>query len=51
MYNKQFKGSKNLKTFGEICIITTKKTVQGKLNDTGTVGLFGGHSDNHANDV
>jgi hypothetical protein len=29
----------------------TKKTIQGKLNDRGTVGLFVGYPDNHANDV
>jgi hypothetical protein len=42
MYNKQFKGHKNLKTFGEMCVATTKKAIQGKLNDRGTVGLFVG---------
>ena len=51
MYNKQFKGSKNLKTFGEICVVTTKKAIQGKLNDRGTVGLFVGYPDNHSADV
>ncbi len=51
MYNKQFKGSKILKTFGEICVVTAKKTIQGKLNDRGTVSLFVGYLDNHVNDV
>jgi DNA transposition AAA+ family ATPase len=51
MYNKQFKGSKNLKKFGEICIVTTKKQSREKLNNRGTVGLFLGYPDNHANDV
>jgi hypothetical protein len=47
MYNKHFKGSKNLKTFGELSVVTTKKIIQGKLE----VGLFVGYPDNHANDV
>jgi hypothetical protein len=51
MYNKQFKGSKNLKNFGETWVVTTKKTIQGKLNDKGTFGLFVAYPDNHANDV
>jgi hypothetical protein len=51
MYNKQFKGSKNLKTFGEMCVVTTKKAIQGKLSDRGTVGLFVGYLDNHVDDV
>jgi len=25
MYNKQFKEHKNLKAFGEMCVVTTKK--------------------------
>jgi hypothetical protein len=33
MYNKQFKGGKNLKTFGGMCFVTTKKKIQIKLND------------------
>jgi hypothetical protein len=33
MYNKQFKGSKNLKTFSEMCAVTTKKTIQGKMTE------------------
>jgi hypothetical protein len=40
MHNKQFKG-----------VVTTKKTIQGKLNERGTAGLFVGYPDNHANDV
>jgi hypothetical protein len=50
-YSKQFRGSKNLKTFGVMCIVMTKKTIEGKLNDRGTVGLFVGYPDNHAIDV
>jgi hypothetical protein len=51
MYNKEFKGHKNLKAFGEMCVVTTKRAVQGKLSDRGTVGLFVGYPDNHADDV
>jgi hypothetical protein len=51
IYNKEFKGHKNLKTFGEMCVVTTKKVIQGKLSDRGTVGLFVGYPDNHADDV
>jgi hypothetical protein len=51
MYNKQFKGHKNLKTFGEMCVVTTKKAIYGKLSDRGTVGLFVGYPDNRADDV
>jgi hypothetical protein len=40
MYNKEFKGHKHLKTFGEMCVVTTKKAIQGKLSDRGTVGLL-----------
>jgi hypothetical protein len=45
MYNKEFKGHKNLKTFGEMCVVTTKRAIQGKLSDRGTV------ADNHADDA
>ena len=51
MFKTQFKGFKNLKTFGEMCVVTTKKIIQGKLNDRGTVGLFVGYPQNHADDV
>ncbi len=51
MYNKQFKGLKNLRTFGEMCVVMTEKKIQGKLNDRGTVGLFVGYPDNYANGV
>jgi hypothetical protein len=43
MYNKEFKGHKNLKTFGEMCVVTTKRAIQGKLKDRGTVSLFVGY--------
>jgi hypothetical protein len=51
MYNKEFKGHKNLKTFGEMCVVSTKKAIQGKLSNRGTVGLFVAYPDNHADDV
>jgi hypothetical protein len=46
MYNKQFIGSKNLKIFGEMCVVTAKKTTQGKLNDIRTAALFVEYPDN-----
>jgi hypothetical protein len=51
MYNKQFNGHKNLKTLDDMSVVTTKKAIQGKLSDRGTVGLFLGYPDNHADDV
>jgi hypothetical protein len=51
MYNKEFKGHKSLNTFGEMCVVTTRKAIQGKLSNRETVGLFVGYPDNHANDV
>jgi hypothetical protein len=51
MYNTQFKVFKNLKTFGRMFVVTTKTTIQEKLNDRGTVGLFVVYPDNPANDV
>jgi hypothetical protein len=38
-------------TVGDLCIVTTKKTIEGRLNDRGTVCLLVGYPDNHANDV
>jgi hypothetical protein len=37
--------------FGEIGIVTTKKKIQGKLKDYGTVRMFVGHPPNHICDV
>ena len=51
MFKTQFKGFNNLKTFGEMCVVTTKKSIQVKLNDRGTVGLFVGYPQNHADDI
>ena len=34
-----------------MCVVKTKKAIQGKLSDRGTVGLFVGYPDNHADDV
>jgi hypothetical protein len=34
-----------------MCVVTSKETIQGKLNDRGTVGLFFGYPDNNANDA
>ena len=51
MFKTQFKGFNNIKIFGEMCVVTTKKSIQGKLNDRGTVGLFVGYPQNQADDV
>jgi hypothetical protein len=34
-----------------MCVVTKKRAIQGKLSDRGTVGLFVGYPDNHADDV
>jgi hypothetical protein len=51
MYNKHFKRSKNLKTFGEMCVVTTKRAIKGKLSNRGTVSLSVGYPDNRVDDV
>jgi hypothetical protein len=51
MFKTQFEGFNNIKTFGEMCVVKTKKSIQGKLNDRGTVGLPVGYPQNHADDV
>ena len=51
MFKTKFKGFNNLKTFREMCFVTTKKRLQGKLNDRGIVSLFVGYPQNHADDV
>ena len=42
---------KKLKRFGEMCVVTTKSKIQGKLNDRGTVCVFIGFLQSHANDI
>jgi hypothetical protein len=32
-------------------VVTTKKSIQGKLSDIGTVCMFVGYSQNHSDDV
>ena len=51
MFKTQFQGFNNFKTFGEMCSGTTKKSIQGKLNDRGTVGLLVGYPQNHVENV
>jgi hypothetical protein len=38
MHNKHLKRCKNFKTFGEMCVVTTKKAIQGKINGREAVG-------------
>ena len=51
MFQTPFKGFNYLKTFGEMCVVTTKKGIQGKLKDRGTVVIFVGYPENHSDDV
>ena len=41
----------NLKSFGEMGVVTTKSDIQGKLTNRGTTCMFVGYSVNHSNDV
>jgi hypothetical protein len=45
------KGLRNLKRFGEMCVVTTKNKIQGKLSNKGTVCVYVGNAVNHADDV
>ena len=51
MFKTQFQSFNNLQTFGEMCVVTTKKSIQGKLYDSRTVGLFVDYPQSHADDV
>jgi hypothetical protein len=41
----------SLRSFGEICVVTTKNDIQGKITNRGTPCMFMGYSTNHAHDV
>jgi hypothetical protein len=47
MFEVIFKRLNNLKRFGEMVVVTLKKTIQGKLSDRGTVV---GYQQNHSED-
>jgi hypothetical protein len=51
IFKNRAKGLMNLKRFGEMCVVTTKNKIQGKLSDKGTVCVFVGYAVNHADDV
>jgi hypothetical protein len=51
MFKSRAKGLMNLKRFGEMCMVTTKNKIQGKLSNKGTVCVFVGFAINHADDV
>jgi hypothetical protein len=42
MFKKRAKGLKNLKIFGDMCMVTIKNKSQAKLSDKGTVCVFVG---------
>jgi hypothetical protein len=48
---RSFQRLRNVRSLGEMCVVTSKETIQGKLNDRETVGLFFGYPDNNANDA
>jgi hypothetical protein len=48
--NLKFKKLSNLKRFGEMFLVITKKKIKGKLNDKGTVCMFVGYPQNHSDD-
>jgi len=51
MFKSKGKELKSLKRFGEMCVVTTKAKIQGKLNDRGTACVFVGYPKGHSNDV
>jgi hypothetical protein len=51
MFKNRAKGLRNLKSFGEMCVATTKNKIQEKLSDKGTVCVFVGYAVNHADEV
>ena len=51
LFGKKSHCAHNLRVFGEMGIVTTKKKIQGKLKDRGTVCMFTGYPPNHACDV
>jgi hypothetical protein len=49
IFGVKFKNLSNLKELGEMIVVTTKKKIQGKLSNRGTVCMFVGFSQNHSN--
>jgi hypothetical protein len=50
MFGVEFKKLSNLKIFGKMAVVITKK-IQGKLSDRVTVCMFVGYPQNHSDDV
>jgi len=51
MFNSLLRRPRKLKTFGEMCVVTTKDKIQSKLTDKGTTCMFVGYANDHASDV
>ena len=51
LFGKLPRGLEELRTFGEMGVVTTKNKIQGKLEDRGKVCMFVGYPPNHACDV
>jgi hypothetical protein len=52
MFGVKFKKLSNLKRFGKIVLVMTKKNIQGKISNSGTVVyMFVGYPQNHSDDV
>jgi hypothetical protein len=51
MFGVKVEKLSNLKIFDEIVAVTTKKKIQGKLNDRFTVCMFVGYPQNHSDDA
>jgi hypothetical protein len=51
LFGKEAHCAHNLRMFGKMGVVTTKKKIQGKLKDRVTVCMFVGYPPNHACDV
>jgi hypothetical protein len=51
IFKKKPKWIKNLRIFGELAVIHNNLQIQSKLKNRGNVGMYIGHSDNHAKEV
>jgi hypothetical protein len=51
LFGSKPKLPESLRSFGEVGVVTTKSTIQGKLWNRGTVCMFVGYSVDHAHDV
>jgi hypothetical protein len=51
MFAVELKKLRNLKTFGEMVVVTIKKKIQVKLRDRDTACMFVEYTHNHSDDV